>query len=339
MRTARIAAAAAVASLALLASCTTSSTTAPTAETTTPAGESTEKISIAFFGAAKANSFANAVWAGIQTYAAEIGADAEFFDGEFNAEKQVQQVQDANTSGKYQVYVIGANDGAALIPAVEQAVSQGIKVVAADFPVGTAYDTYQAQVEGTFAIVDAPTTNGDYLGKLGLGACEKLAVDPCQVAYLQGNATLPLDNARTQHVVDTLTAGGITEIYSNLQGGYTQDEGRKAGQDLLQAHPDVDVIIGSTQAILGVEPLVDTSKVMLVGNGGSRQAVAAVQEGKWFGIYYYDVEETGYLAAQMGAKAYFGETVESSIDIAGLDSTRTYGDAANLEGITGTFDD
>ncbi|MDR3069823.1 MAG: sugar ABC transporter substrate-binding protein [Propionibacteriaceae bacterium] len=325
-----------ISALALLSACTQDPAPVGSNSASTPTDA---PIGIAFFGAAKANSFANAVYEGISRYAAENNATVEFFDGEFNAEKQVQQIQDANTTGKYQVYVIGANDGGALIPAVEQAVKQGIKVVAADFPVGNLYDTYEAQVEGTFAIVDTPTTNGDALGKLGLGACEELKANPCKVAYLQGNATLPLDNARTQHVVDTLKAGGITEIYSNLQGGYTQDEGRKAGQDLLQAHPDVDVIIGASQPIAGLESLVDTSKVKLVANGGSRQSVSAVKEGKWFGIYYYDVPETGYLAAEMGVKALRGEEIPTSVDIAKLDSSRIYGVAAELEGIVGTYDD
>jgi ribose transport system substrate-binding protein len=301
-------------------------------------GQDTE-VGIAFFGFAKANSFANATWSGIEKYAAENNATAEFFDGAFDAEQQTKQIQDATTSGKFQVYIIQANDGAAVTTAVEAAVAAGIKVVAEFTPIGTEYDTAEPQVEGTYSLVDVPSENGKALAVMGLDACKALNANPCKVGYLQGNAALPLDNTRTQNVVNDLKAGGA-EVFDNLQGGYTADDGRTATQDLLQAHPDVNVIIGSSQAMVGAEQLVDTTKVKLIGNGGSSQAVTAVQEGKWYGTYYLDEVQDGYEAAKMGVEAARGGSPTPGVNLASLDYNHGgLGTAEALQGVTGSYDD
>jgi ribose transport system substrate-binding protein len=296
-------------------------------------------VAIAFFGFAKANSFANATFQGIEQYAAEDNATVEFFDGAFDSAQQVQQIQDATTTGKFQVYVIQANDGAAVIPAVEAAIAAGITVVAEFTPIGTAYDTAEPQVDGVYSLVDVPKTNGEALAQMGLEACTAAGANPCTVAYLQGNAALPLDNTRTEAAVAALEAGGVT-VVANFQGGYTSDEGRAAVQDLLQAHPDVNVIIGSSQAIAGAEPLVDTAKVKLIGNGGSRPAVEAVQSGRWFGTYYADEVRDGYEAAKIGVTAARGGSPAEATNIRDLDyNLGGIGTAAALEGVTGSYDE
>ncbi|MDR2374119.1 MAG: sugar ABC transporter substrate-binding protein [Bifidobacteriaceae bacterium] len=296
-------------------------------------------MGIAFFGFAKANSFANATFQGIEQYAAENNATVEFFDGAFDSAAQVQQIQDATTSGRFKVYIVQANDGAAVMPAVEAAIAAGITVVAEFTPIGTAYDTAEPQVTGVYSIVDVPKENGEALATMGLEACAALAADPCKVAYLQGNAALPLDNTRTESAVAALKAGGA-EVVDNFQGGYTSDEGRAAVQDLLQSHPDVNVIIGSSQAIAGAESLVDTAKVKLIGNGGSRPAVEAVQSDRWFGTYYADEVKAGYDAAEIGVTAARGGSPENAVNYTSRDyNYGGLGTKDRLVGVTGSYDE
>ncbi|MDR1294543.1 MAG: sugar ABC transporter substrate-binding protein [Bifidobacteriaceae bacterium] len=305
-----------------------------------PAGDTGgEPIAIAFFGFAKANSFANATFQGIEKYASEVDGTTEFFDGAFDSAQQVQQIQDATTSGRFNVYIVQANDGAAVVPAIEAALEAGIAVVAEFTPVGTAYDTAEPQVDGVYSIVDVPADNGRTLATMGKGACDELAADPCKVAYLQGNAALPLDNTRTESAVAALKDQGAT-VVDNFQGGYTADEGRAAVQDLLQSHPDVNVIIGSSQAIAGAEALVDTATVKLIGNGGSRQAVEAVQAGRWYGTYYADEVQDGYEAAKIGGEAARGGSPAKATNIMDLEYNHGgMGTLETLDGINGTYDE
>jgi len=332
---------AAVLGLSIAAGCGSGSGSPSTSPTSTQSGEA---VSIAFFGFAKANSFAQGTFSGIEDYASKNNASATFFDGAFSAPTQVSQIQDATTSGKYQVFIVQSNDGAAVIPAVEQAIAKGIAVVAEFTPVGTRYDTAESQVAGMYCVVDVPTDNGTALGELGLQAAKEAGISKPVVAYLQGMPTLPLDNARTDTAVSALKAGGA-EVISTFVGGYTQGEGMKAGQDLFAAHPDVNVVIGSSQAIEGVETVIPASlkgKVALIGNGGSTQAVTAVQEGRWFACYYSPEPLAGAKAAEVGLGVVRGQSMPKSITestIAQENGFTVMGTKDALEGRSGWYKD
>jgi ribose transport system substrate-binding protein len=288
---------------------------------------------IAFFGFAKANSFANATWAGVQQTAKARGVKATFFDPNFNAQTQVSQIQDAITSGKYQAFIIQANDGNAVVPAVKSALKAGITVVAEFTPIGPRYDTDKSQVPGMIFVGESPVTNGVGLGTMAVQACK--GKNPCNVAYLEGFKALPLDNARTASVKKTLAAAKNVKVVASVEGGYTAASGLKAAQDVIQAHPDVNVIIGSAQAIQGAEQAVKsaklTGKVKLIGNGGSCQALAGVRSGRWFGTYVLAERSAGAKAAELAIKAENGAKVPRSFNTSKL--VNPIGIKANL----GTF--
>ncbi|MCX5215482.1 sugar ABC transporter substrate-binding protein [Kitasatospora sp. NBC_00240] len=294
---------------------------------------------IAFFGFARANSFASATWAGIQEYAGANDADAEFFDPNFDAQTQVRQIQDAVTSKRFDVFIVQANNGAAVIPAVKQAIAAGITVVAEFTPVGTRYDTATPQVPGTITVLDVPVDNGRKLGELALKACESKKANPCEVAYLEGLRTLPLDNARTQAAVDVLSKAQGVKLVARLEGGYTQESGRKAMQDVLQSDPSVDVVIGSSQAIAGAEGVLHDKGVLLVANGGSRQAVTAVREGRWFATYYLPEKTAGAKAAEVGLGKARGQDVPEVTVEADLAPNGGIGTKDALANVVGEYDD
>lgn len=304
----------------------------------TKVASASQHLTIGFFGFAKANSFAQATWAGVQDYANSHNATATFLDSNFDGPTQVNQLQDAVTSKRYDIVIVQANDGTAIVPAVKQAVAAGITVVIEFTPVGGRYDTTDPQVPGTVSIVDAPTYNGQGLATLGLGACKKLAVQPCNVAYLQGFANYPLDTARTNATVEALKAGGAN-VVASVVGGYTADTGRTAFQNVLQAHPDVNVVIGSSQAIEGAAPLAGGKNILFVGNGGSTQAFAGVESGKWYGVYVIPEKTEGERAAELGIDKARGKNVPISTDARTLTPYRALGTAQTLQGQTADYSD
>lgn len=328
-------AAALLASSMLLAGCGGggASSTAQTQGST----ESGNKHSIAFFGFAKANTFAQATFSGIEQYAKENGATATFLDGNFDAQTQVKQIQDATVSDKYDIFIVQANDGTAVIPAVTAAIAKGKTVVAEFTPIGTKYDTIEPQIKGLYNVGNSITGSGTALANLAKEACK--GVDGCQVAYLQGNKALPLDNARTKAFEAGLKDTGIT-LYDNYEGGYTRDTGRAAGQDVFQSHPDVDVLVASSQALLGAQDVVPAgSKVKLVGFGASKQATDALKSGKWDGLYYIPEAKAGAKAAEIGIKAADGEKPETAVDTTKLPGATTDGHKDNFGDENGTFDE
>lgn len=292
---------------------------------------------IAFFGFASANSFAQATYAGIKEQAAKSGVKVKFFDPNFDAATQVSQIQNAITTGKYQAFIVQANDGNAVVPPIREAINEGIAVVGEFTPVGTKYDTIEPQVPGLVFVGEPPTENGTALGKLGVDACKD--VEPCEVAYLEGFKTLPLDNARTEAVKKQLATAPTVKVVASVEGGYTQATGLKAAQNVLQAHPGVDVLIGSSQAIAGAEQAVKDAgkKVKLIGNGGSRQAVTAVKDGRWFATYISAEKDAGAKAAELAIAKAEGKKVPESFDTRKLQNP--IGTKANLGDFAGQYDE
>jgi ribose transport system substrate-binding protein len=294
---------------------------------------------IGFFGFAKANSFSAATFAGVEEYAKANGATAEFLDPNFDAQAQVRQLQDAVTAKRFEVFVVQANDGAAVVPAIRSAVQAGITVVVHFTPVGTRYDTADPQVDGTITLIDVPTLNGEGLAELAIQACASRKLDPCEVGYLEGLKALPLDNARTQAAVAKLKAAPGVELKAQLEGGYTQESGRKAMQDVLQKNPGIDVIIGASQAVLGAEAVAKGKDISYVANGASRQTVKAVQEGRWFGAYYLPVKTLGAKAAELGLRKARGEQVPGTNLATDVQPGTSMGTKDALAQVSGEYDE
>jgi ribose transport system substrate-binding protein len=302
---------------------------------------SDKHLSIGFFGFAKANSFAQAGWAGVKSYADSHNASATFVDSNFDGPTQVNALQDAVTSKRFNVVIVQANDGTAMVNPVRQAVAAGITVVVQFTPIGGRYDTIQPQVPGTINLIDPPTVNGVGLAKLGIDACKSLGLTAasCKVAYLQGFANYPLDSARTDSAVANLKKGGVKTVISNLVGGYTPDNGRGAMQNLLQSHPDVNVVIGSSQALEGATPLAKGKKITFVGNGGSTQAFDYVKKGTWYGVYDVPEKTEGAKAAELGLNAARGQKVPAASNTCDLTSFGCLGTAETLKGVTADYSD
>jgi len=316
---------------------------ASTADSTGSAAPTGNKhLNIGFFGFAKANSFAQAGWAGVQSYAKAHNATATFVDSNFAGPAQANAVQDAVTSKKYDVIIVQANDGQAMVNPVKQAVAAGITVVVEFTPIGGNYASIQPQVPGTINLIDPPVTNGKGLAKMAVGACKSMGLAPgkCSVAYFQGFANYPLDSARTKAAVAGLKAAGMANVWSNQVGGYTADNGRTAMQNLLQAHPGVDVVIGSSQALEGATPLASGKKITFIGNGGSTQAFNYVKKGTWYGVYDVPEKSEGAKAAELGAtKARGGSVPAATNTCTALTTFECLGTAKTLKGKTADYSD
>ena len=273
-----------------------------------------EPLRVAFFGFAAANGFAQATWAGIQEGAAAIGAEVEFFDPVFDANTQISQIQDAITAGDWDAFVVQANDGNAVIPVIEEALAAGIPVVGEFTPIGPDYSTIEPQVEGLIFVGAAPIDNGVILAEMAIEACA--GIDPCNVAYLEGFRFLPLDVARTEAFHSTVEAAAGVELIASVEGGYLPDTGLSAAQDVFVAHGDVHVMVGSSQAILGAEQAANDAdvSVKLIGNGGARQAVDAVREGRWHAVFLDAERDAGRTAFELAVQAATGGNPPSSFD-------------------------
>ena len=79
--------------------------------------------------------------------------------------------------------------------------------------------------------------------------------------------------------------GSSVEIVSRLPGSGSMDKSFKAAEDMLQAHPDLDLIFGINDetalgALAAIEKAGKAGQVQVIGFGGKVEAKKAVDEGK-----------------------------------------------------------
>jgi ribose transport system substrate-binding protein len=303
------------------------------AQQATPvAGQDQEPVSLAFFMASAANSYAQAQLEGVEEVAAAMNATVDTFDGRFDSQTQYSQLQDAIASGNYDGFVISPNDGNAIVPVVEEALAAGIVVGCILAPCGPSFDTLDPQIEGQLIYAGIPfKQNGADIGELVVQACE--GKDPCQVAYIPGLPQLPLEAARLEGFRGMVDPVDTIELTVTSAGEYLAETALPVAQDVLQANPEIDVIASSgDQMIVGAEQAVEdaglTGQVLLVGNGGSEIAVEAVREGRWFGTAATYPRSEGEVATDYVIRAIRGEEL-APIGLGSQDLSEGFGPLVN----------
>ena len=88
---------------------------------------------------------------------------------------------------------------------------------------------------------------------------------------------------------------------------------------MLQAHPDINVFSTSgDQMMLGAQQAVKdaglTGKVLLIGNGTSKQGYAEIKAGTWFADYADIPYTEGQLSGQIAINAVRGIPVLTSVN-------------------------
>lgn len=270
------------------------------------------KPSIAFFGYSSANAYTQAALTGVKQVVGKAGGSVQFFDSNISSSTQVSQIEDAVASGKYNGLVIYADDGNAIVPAVKEAIAKKIKVAADFVPIGPNIDTTKTQVPGLVGSSVTPiASTGTAAGNLIVKACA--GMKQCQVEYMPGDNTLPLEIDRTKHVMAVVQKHKNIDMLPPVESGYTPQTGEAATENVLSAHPDVNVIASSAdQAIVGsVLALkakgVKPGKVKLIGGGGTFQAVKGMKDGSWFGTVNYCPTTEATFATQMVVNALNGK--------------------------------
>jgi len=252
-----------------------------------------ENPNVGVFLLSFANSHSQGDKLGAEAAAKKTGANLTFFDGKFDGETQLKQIQDATASGKYDGFVIFANDGAIIAPAVEDAIKSGIKVVAAYTPIGPNIDTFDQQIDGLTATVANPISgNGTGLAQAAAEACK--GNDDCNVAYVSGGFDIPFEALKFKAFEEELGKHGNMNLTAKAEApGFLKEEGYKTAQDLLAAHDDIDVYVTSgDQMTFGAEEAMNDAgvpkgSIALIGNGGTYEAMDAIREGRWFADYVF----------------------------------------------------
>lgn len=275
------------------------------------AGAATKTYNIAYF-APLANTYVQAEIVGInKVLAKNKNVKLTKFDSGFDATKQFNQVQDAITQKKFDGFILLPLDSVGLVPAAEQAIAAGIKVVSLDTPLGPLQTTSKVQVKGASGSVFDPwTLRATWLVQLVTKACK--GVNPCNVAWMGSVAALPSEKAYRDASFAGMKKLPNVKIIAEVDGGaYTAAGGQKVSQDLITAHSDMNVLIANGDqpaagAVLSLEAAGVLDKVKLIGGCPSKISKPLIKAGKEWGSWACTPEDEGRLATEILIKALNG---------------------------------
>ena len=280
-------------------------------EHSTSSGTATATVRIAVLLSSTANTYEQADLKGVKAAAAKFGGKVvKVFDANFDASTQSTQVEDAITTKQYDAFVILPQAGNVIVPQVKDAIKAGIKVVCLLSPCGLNQQSNARQIPGYVTTVGYQfAENGTDIARAIVAACGSL--NPCKVAYEPGLLSFSTEKFRTNGITAYLKKHPSIKIVAEQEGKYLANSGRTAMQNMLQAHPDVNVAASSgDQMTLGMEQAVKSAgmsgKVKLIGNGASVPGVAAVKAGRWFATVANLPYTEGYLGAKYAIMAAKG---------------------------------
>ena len=237
-------------------------------------------LKIAYFSAGTSNSYLQASIDEAKKVADEIGAELDVFDGEFNAQTQFDQMQQALTSGKYNAFAVEPNDGNLVCDILTQsAPEKDVLVSVFNLPIcGRATNLGDETHEpGTITYVGGQTLDvyNDWVQSV-----IEANPDGAKVALISG----PDLNANSIAFFEAAKAFDEAEgfeVVAKQTTDYTTPKAFDAAQTILQANQDLDVIMSNFSGMTrGVVEAVGNRDVQIFDFGGDEWALDQVKAGK-----------------------------------------------------------
>jgi ribose transport system substrate-binding protein len=217
------------------------STTADTGTTASGGGEAKKGLKLAYYSVGANNTYLQSGIKGAKETAAKYGASIDVFDGAFDGGKQLNQVMDGVTSGKYDGIVLEPNNSQQLCSAVKAAIDADIPIGITNVPACDA--PYDGVYDGTAIFVggQSPQVYEQWFRK-GMEA------DPAggEFAVMNGPATQG-NTLRARAVLDDTIKAAYPK-WKEVAFDYTDYQASEAlakTQTLLQKSPNVKAIFSS----------------------------------------------------------------------------------------------
>jgi ribose transport system substrate-binding protein len=243
-------------------------------------------LEIAFIPAAAATCYDTPMLAAAQAAATAGDANLTVLVPE-EPGTQAQAIREAAASGAYDGIVVQPPLGDGLAAAVGEAVATGVPVANVDRVLGSDTASAAIQVPGLVAnVVFLPSELGRKLGQLAVEACAASASGPCQVGYLFSARDAGLGAAIRSAFDAAVAADSDLSVVAEAKDAFLPDAGLAAVREMLAAHPELDVIVGSDQAVTGALQAAGEAdragEIAMIGYGGGAVAVQGVQSGERF---------------------------------------------------------
>lgn len=168
--------------------------------------------------------------------AKELGINYVAIDGESDAETQANGMTDFVSQGVDGI-IVQPLDSAAIQPSVDEALAAGIPVVS----------FYQAPEDHNVPVVMIDEKTSSF--ELGALAAEKWTEwypdQPIKIAIIdQPDVAFVVENRSDAFIEGVQSVAPDAEVVARLDGKGVRDTSMTAGDDLLQSHPEANIILG-----------------------------------------------------------------------------------------------
>ena len=266
-------------------------------------GENSGSGEVGFSVSTLNNPFFVSLSEGAKAEAEKQGVKLVVVDAGDDAAKQTNDIEDL-ISRNVSVLIVNPVDSDAVAPAVQNAVSKGIKVISVDRVVNG--------VE-----VDCQIASDNAAGaKMATEYLVELIGEGAKAAELEGvpGASATIDRGAGFHdAADT-----ALDVVASQTANFNRAEGMNVMENILQSCPEVKGVFAHNDemALGAVEAVLASGKdIKIVGFDATDDAVAAVKSGKMAATVAQKPELMGETAVQTAMKLINGETVEKSLPV------------------------
>jgi ribose transport system substrate-binding protein len=278
---------------------------------------------IAYFIVGQSNSYLVAEVNGAKAAAKAAGVNLTIFDANFDLQTQIGQIQDAVTSHKYNAFIVNPVSGQVQCGELSQTLLQDkipVSVVIAPLCARTYDDGASTWQPGTLNFV------GDTEGVDSAAALFQYAAkaNPGKqtVAFFGGPQQGGPTETSYQAVQNVEKSDPNFNVVATYYTDYTTGTGLADAQTLLQAHPNVSIILsgwtGVTQGV--VEALTSAGKlkqVKIYDMGGTNYDVSEMNAGVVTAFSPYFPYSAGSAAVTNMANALKGQSVPRFVGLDG----------------------
>jgi rhamnose transport system substrate-binding protein len=261
-------------------------------------------LNVAFLPKAVNNPYFDTAANGAKKAAGELGGQfKQVGPSEATGAAQVPFIQDLTTQ-KVSAIAVSAADPDAIAPSLRAARDSGIKVVGYDSsPAEGAYDVFVNQADTTGI--------GQSLVQM---ACDEAPGCAGDIAILSATSTATNQNAWIAVMLQTLQQpqyAGLN-LVDTVYGNDDDQASQQQAQGLLQAHPNLAVIVAPTSVGIAsaAKVLEDTGSagsVQLTGLGTPNSLKAYIKDATIKEFALWNVENLGYLTYYVAAKLVSGD--------------------------------
>ncbi len=227
--------------------------------------------------------------------------------GEFDIARQKDQISDFIVQN-VDAIILCPTDSKAIGTAIQEANQAGIPVFTADIA---------ALVEGVEVVAHVGIDN--FQGGLMAGQLAVELLDGNGQVAIIGHPEVESVIQRTSGFLEAIEAandkGASIKLVSRLPGSGSMDKSFKAAEDMLLAHPDLDLIFGINDetalgALAAIEKAGRAGELQVIGFGGKDEAKKAVDDGKLYADVITYPRQIGSRSIQAVVQYMNGEEVE-----------------------------